>query len=301
MPAAVIPIDRERSSDAQRRASWAVFEVAPPGGPPAPYGILLADEETDTLTFRLQEPSSLEELDEQACDVLNALPEDLRQKSTEIGGLRLLDSFEDSLSNFFRIGDRSTIIYSGDARATVNRLFDEWVASDALRHHTTDTGIRPFVTHLPVYNLRAAATKFGELMDSAGMDSQHGEHDAERWVRAPENLRLSEGMFVAYVVGRSMEPRIPDGSACIFRAPVTGSRNGRLLLMEKSGETDFSARYTVKRYARQGPLVEGAERAGAIRLEPLNKEFPAFDLTADEFRVIAEFVQILPGEALPQD
>ncbi len=44
------------------------------------------------------------------------------------------------------------------------------------------------------------------------------------WVRAPENLRLHEGMFVATVVGRSMEPRIPDGSACIFRAPVTGSQ-----------------------------------------------------------------------------
>jgi SOS-response transcriptional repressor LexA len=39
--------------------------------------------------------------------------------------------------------------------------------------------------------------------------------------------------------------------------------------------------------------VEGAERAEAIRLEPLNREFPAFDLTADEFRVIAEFVEVL--------
>lgn len=291
MPAAVIPIDRERSPGAQRRASWAVFEVAPPGGRPAPYGILLADEETDTLTFRLQEPSSLDELDEQEFDVLNALPEDLRQKSTEIGGLRLLDSFEDSLSNFFRIGDRSTIVYSGDARATVNRLFDELV----------DTAVQPFVTHLPVYNLRAAATKFGELMDSGQMNSQRAGHEAERWVRAPENLRLSEGMFVAYVAGRSMEPRIPHGSACIFRAPVTGSRNGRLLLIEQSGETDFSARYTVKRYARKGPLAESAEREGAIRLEPLNKEFPAFDLTADEFRVIAEFVDILHGEVLPRD
>ncbi len=40
-------------------------------------------------------------------------------------------------------------------------------------------------------------------------------------------------------------------------------------------------------------LAESAEREGAIRLEPLNREFPAFDLTSDEFRVIAEFVQVL--------
>ena len=217
---------------------------------------------------------------------MKALPEDLRQKGLEMGGLRLLDSFEDALSNFFRIGDRNTIVYSGDARATVDRLF----------HEIVNPVIRPFVSHLPVYSLRAAATKFGEHMDS-----QQEVHEVERWVRAPENLRLSAGMFVAYVVGRSMEPRIPDGSACIFRAPVTGSRNGRLLLIEEFGETDFSSRYTVKRYARQGALVESADREGAIRLEPLNKEFPAFDLTTDEFRVIAEFVQILPGEVFPAE
>jgi phage repressor protein C with HTH and peptisase S24 domain len=100
-------------------------------------------------------------------------------------------------------------------------------------------------------------------------------------------------MFAAHVAGRSMEPKIPDGSVCIFRAPVTGSRNGRLLLIEKFGETDFASRYTVKRYARQGVLVESAEREGSIRLEPLNREFAAFDLTTDEFRVVAEFVQVL--------
>lgn len=275
--------DAKPAPGAEPRASWVTFEVARPGGQPVPYGILLVDEETDALTFRLRDPSCLEELDEQESDILRALPEDLRQKGLERGGSHLLDSFEDSLSNFFRIGDRRTIVYSGDARATVNNLFYE----------IADPVFRPFVSHLPVYSLRAAATKFGE-----SMDNQQGEHEAERWVRAPKNLRLSDGMFVACVVGRSMEPRIPDGSACIFRAPVTGSRNGRLLLIEKSGETDFSSRYTVKRYARQGPLAESADREGAIRLEPLNKEFPAFDLTADEFRVIAEFVQVLPGEVL---
>jgi SOS-response transcriptional repressor LexA len=289
MPAVVIPIGTKpvsvkRSSGAERHASWLTFEIARPGARPTPYGILFADEETDGLTFRLQDPSAFDELDEQESEVLRALPEDLRRKGLEMGGLRLLDCFEDSLSNFFRAGDRQAIVYSGDARATVDRLF----------HEIVDSVIRPFVTHLPVYNLRAAATKFGELMDSR--QEEYDEHDAALWVRAPENLRLSEGMFVAYVVGRSMEPRIPDGSACIFRAPVAGSRNGRLLLIEKSGETDFSSRYTVKRYARQGSLVESAERESAIRLEPLNKEFPAFDLTEDEFRVIAEFVQVLPRD-----
>jgi hypothetical protein len=272
MPAPVISIGTKR------RACWSLLAIAQAGQRPVPYGILLADQETGQLTQRLRDLACFKELDEPELDILTALPGDLEQKARETGGVRLLDSLEDSLSDFFRIGDRTPILYS-DAQAAVDRLFDEHVGSEV----ASET--KKFITHLPLYGLRAAATRFGEGMDAEPQD----------WVRAPERLRLTEGMFVAYVVGRSMEPLIPDGSACIFRAPVTGSRKGRFLLIEKFGETDFASRYTVKRYARQGGLVESAEREGAIRLEPLNRECEAFDLTSDEFRVVAEFVQVLPS------
>lgn len=278
MPAAVVPIRSSRVSGPVRHGSWMLLEIAQPGRPAVPYGILLADEETDKLWLRLRDLDCLEELDEAGFDILTALPRDLREKGDDMGASQLLDWFADGFSHFFRVSDQSGIAYSGHPQATVDRLFDEYV----------DSTVRPFATHLPVYSLRAAATKFGELMET--------DEETERWVRVPENLRVSAGMFVATVVGRSMEPLIPDGSDCVFRAPVTGSRKGRLLLIEKFGETDFSARYTVKRYARQGQLVESAEREGAIRLEPLNPEFEAFDLVSDEFRVIAEFVQVLHPE-----
>jgi len=268
MPAAVISIGTKR------RASWSLLEIAPSGRRPVPYGILLADRDTGELTLRLRDCACFDELDEQEFDILTALSDDLREKAVEMGGQRLLDWLEDSLSGFFRIGDRTPVVYS-DASAAVDRLFDEHV----------DSTVRPFITHLPLYGLRAAATRFGEGMEG----------EQEGWVRTPENLRLIEGMFVAYVVGRSMEPLIPDGSACIFRAPVTGSRKGRYLLIEKFGETDFASRYTVKKYARQGALVESAERDSPIRLEPLNREFEAFELASEEFRVVAEFVQVLPS------
>jgi SOS-response transcriptional repressor LexA len=266
MSAAVISIG------SKRRGCWSLLEIAQAGRRPLPFGILLVDQGTGELTKRLRDLACFEELDEDELDVLTALPADLEQKAGEIGGLGLLESLEDSLSGFFRISDRESIAYS-DANVAVGRLFDEHV----------DSAIRKFITHLPLFGLRAAATKFGEGMEA-------GE---ESWVRAPENLRLTEGMFAAHVVGRSMEPLIPDGSVCIFRAPVTGSRKGRFLLIEKFGETDFASRYTVKRYARQGTLVESESREAPIRLEPLNHEFDAFELTSDEFRVIAEFVQVL--------
>jgi phage repressor protein C with HTH and peptisase S24 domain len=292
MPAAVIPIDERVSRTAGRAASWATLQIAQPGRNAVPYGILLVDGETGRLTLRFRDPSFFDNLEEQESDILHALADDLERKSRQMGGLRLLDSLEDSASGFFRVSDRVGIVYSDGARATVDRLFDEFVLLNENKAEflndaepgRDEAGIRPFVSHLPFYGLRAAATKFGELGES--------EVKPERWVRTRENLRLHEGMFVVTVVGRSMEPRIPDGSACIFRAPVAGSRYGKLLLIEKFGEAE-ETRYTVKKYARRGMLAESAEREAPIRLEPLNPEFEAFDLAADEFRVIAEFVEVL--------
>jgi SOS-response transcriptional repressor LexA len=272
MPAVVIPIS---GKGAKKRAFWSLLEVARPGERVVPFGILLADEETDELTLRLREPECFEDLGEQEADFLAHLANDLRQKSREGGAAHLLDALEDSLSHYLRIGDRTAIAYSGDTQRLADRLFDEHV----------DAEIRPFVTHLPLYGLRAAATRFGEGMES----------EQEGWLRTPPRLRLTEGMFVARVVGRSMEPLIADGSLCVFRAPVTGSRQGRVVLIEKFGESDFASRYTVKRYARHGARDESAEREAPIRLEPLNPEFEAFELEGDQFRVIAEFVQVLPS------
>jgi SOS-response transcriptional repressor LexA len=266
MPADVISIGTKR------RAYWSLLEIAQAGRHPVPYGILLADESTGAWTQLLRDFACFDELDEPERDILTELPADLELKAREMGGLRLLEWLENTLSGFFRISDRESIAYS-DAEAAAGRLFDEHV----------DSIPRRFITHLPRYGLRAAATKFGEGMEA-------GE---EEWVRAPGNLRLSDGMFIAQVVGRSMEDLIPDGSDCIFRSPVTGSRNGRYLLIEKFDETDFASRYTVKRYARKGARDESAERETPIRLEPLNPEFEAFDLTSDQFRIVAEFVQVL--------
>jgi len=256
----------------KRRGHWSLLEVVRPGHAPVPYGVLLAGADSDDWAMRLRDPACFGELDETEADFLTELPGDLELKARQIGISRLVESLEDSLSNYLRISDRASIAY-GHAAAAVDSLFDEYV----------DSEIRRYITHIPLYDLRAAATKFGE-----GMDVRE-----ERWVRAPEQLRLSNSMFAAHVVGRSMEPLIPDGSVCIFRSPVTGSRRGRNLLIEKFDETDFASRYTVKRYARKGVLAASAERESPIRLEPLNPEFEAFDLTSDQFRVVAEFVQVL--------
>ena len=155
MPAAVIPFP---STGVARRAVWSLLEIARPGTTPQSLGILLVDEETGWLSLRLKDESEFDDLDEQELDYLAALAADLQAKGQEAGGgPALIASLEDSLSGFLRIGDRTAIEYTGAAGQTVDRLYDAHV----------DREVRPFVTHLPFYGLRAAATKFGEEFEQA--------------------------------------------------------------------------------------------------------------------------------------
>ena len=266
MPADVVPITRP--------ATWSLTELARPGAPPEPYGILLVDQSSDRVAMRFRSPTEFPDLEEDELDFLDFLEPDLKAKAAESGGKALLASLEDSLSHFLRISGRTAVSLTGNPQRMADRLFDEFV----------DGTVRPFVTHLPLYSIRAAAGRFGEAMKG----------EEERWLRVSE-LKLTEDMFVAHVAGRSMEPLISDGSLCVFRANVRGTRQGKRLLIEQFGETDFASRYTVKRYTSVKSFDEEGEFTGheRIRLEPLNPEFPAFDLGPDEFRVIAEFVAVL--------
>ena len=156
-----------------------------------------------------------------------------------------------------------------------------------------------YVTCLPLVPLQAAAGAFG--------DPQHVEEEAEEafeWVHVGSGQRLRSGMFVAQVVGRSMEPAIPDGAYCIFRAPVTGTRQGKTVLVQLRDELDpeTGQRYTVKRYHSE-KAVDVAETAAGdswrhatITLSPLNPDFDPIvlaDTRGGELQVIAEFVGIV--------
>jgi hypothetical protein len=286
MPAAVIPIGEFRSGAAKntpdlRDGHWSLLEIAP-GSETIPFGVLLVDTETNQLRTRCRTTADLAELcdlEEQEQDILDCLEEDLQARAGEQGAVALIDSLEDTLSGFLRINDRTAIAYSGSQQKAADRLFEEFV----------DPEIRRFETHLPLYGLRAAATKFGE-----GMAAEEPEW-IRVWPSRGKASKLTPAMFVAHVVGRSMEPLIPDDSLCVFRANVAGTRQGKYLLIEKFGETDFANRYTVKRYTSQKTQDSTSDtwEHRTVRLEPLNPEFEAFELGPDEFRVIAEFVEVL--------
>ncbi len=229
-------------------------------------GILLQDPETDSLRLRIRR--DLESLVEEDLDVLEALASDLDQKAREMGAEKLFEYLESNLSNAIRITEREEVPVDDFDRA-VDRLYRKNIQSNVLE----------FRTHLPKYSLRAAA----------GIALENQEIAEEGWIEAPENLRLTPDMFVAEIAGHSMEPLIPDGSLCVFRYGVVGSRTGRLVLAEQL-DAAGNNRYAVKRY--HSDLSTGQK---TIKLESLNREYPDWSLEPEEekYRILAEFVRVL--------
>jgi type I restriction enzyme R subunit len=147
---------------------------------------------------------------------------------------------------------------------------------------------KKYVDYLPVYSLQAVATSFGKE-----------EHVEMLGWKKIENKRLNKDMFIAQVVGKSMEPTIPDGSFCIFRFERGGSRNGLVVLVESRLVTDpeTSQKFTIKRYkSEKETLPDGRWMHKLIILSPDNKQFEDIvlnNVTGDDFRVVAEFVEVI--------
>jgi SOS-response transcriptional repressor LexA len=255
---------------------YTVVQADFPGVASENIGVLLVDDSGAAhLKFRRDLHTLVD--DEDDVEYLQLLEDDLRGKASEMGGERLLHWMSDSLSNVIRVSDPEETALSWP-EADVRRLYNAHVTPKVL----------PFHTHLPIYTLAAAAGSWGEQMEVIEED----------WVEAPADLRLTEDMFVAHVVGRSMEPRIPADSLCVFRRNVTGSRQGRLVLIENYGETGEN-RYTVKRYTSLKRQSGEDWEHDSIRLEPLNPDYEAWELSPSDIRVVGEFVRVLEGGLNP--
>jgi hypothetical protein len=105
-------------------------------------------------------------------------------------------------------------------------------------------------------------------------------------------------MFVAQVVGNSMEPAIPDGAWCLFRAPVEGTRQGKTVLVQLRDATDpeTGERYTVKRYESEKAAKGDTWRHERVTLKPTNPDFEPIVLAGadeDQLQVVAEMIEVL--------
>ena len=179
-----------------------------------------------------------------------------------------------------------------------------WFRDPAARAKERSRGLRlvkpnsesRYVKCLPLVPLEAAVGSFGNphhLPDQSDW----------KWVEFDTARSLRRSMFVARVVGQSMEPKVPDGSYCLFDSSVTGTRQGRTVLVQlrDSVDPDSGQRFTVKRYRSKKTRDEHGWRHIKIVLEPVNPDFESIELMTedeDSVAVVAELVEVI-GSGTP--
>ena len=236
----------------------------------------------------------------------------VRQAATVNPGDKFKLVFRGLLENLFaeRMDQNEDIFVRFMNDEPFRNVVTEWMSSEAYRRlrsdasadHEAPDALPPtlrlvdppaeqrYATCLPLVPLRAAAGAFSDI--------QQIDDDDFEWVAVESRHRLRRGMFVAQVVGKSMEPFIPDGAYCLFRAPAEGTRQGKTVLVQMRDDTDPESgqRYTVKRYESEKVADGDSWRHSKITLNPVNPDFQPIVLTgADEgqFQVIAEVVEVL--------
>ena len=245
-----------------------------PSGLRAPIGVLLIDLDTGRPWFRMRRDFA-NIADPEDAEVLEAMEEHIRQCLAESGA-----------EAFLQFAGRHPLQHPACQPAgngLRGRIFARArpPVSGARRGYRGAAVRHPLAAVQPARRGRAAWARRWCRRPRTGF-------------RAPEGMRLSPDLFVAHVVGRSMEPRIPDGSLNLFRLHPAGSRQGKILLIERFGVLDQTARYTIKRYtSRKKATGEDEWRHEQIRLEPLNPEFEAWDVDPDGFAVVAEWLRVI--------
>ncbi len=179
--------------------------------------------------------------------------------------------------------EQATLLCKDWADVTPARGADETLFfSDVIPEGTFEEG------YVPVYDLQAVATSFREQTTPK----------VKGW-KPMNGRKVNKDMFIAQVVGKSMEPTIADGSWCLFRFERGGSRNGLVVLVEsrqvKDPETGLA--FTIKRYhSEKEDLGDDRFKHKRITLSPDNKDFKDIvieNVSDEDFQVVAEFIQIL--------
>src|SRR6185503_21040094 len=95
---------------------------------------------------------------------------------------------------------------------------------------------------VPLVDLKFAAGTFSE--------TQSIDPDEVEWVELPDLFKPKPGLFVAQVIGESMNRRIPNGSWCLFRFNPAGTRQGKVVVAQHRSiqDPELGGSFTVKVY-----------------------------------------------------
>ncbi|MFT5760432.1 MAG: superfamily II DNA or RNA helicase/HKD family nuclease/SOS-response transcriptional repressor LexA [Alteromonadaceae bacterium] len=144
---------------------------------------------------------------------------------------------------------------------------------------------------IPFYDFYAAAGSFSEMQENKDFNM----------IEVPLRYSTDQKYFSCKVVGESMNRRIANNSICIFKEPLGGSRNGKIVLVENFGKNDeeYNSSFTIKTYASEKRATDDGEwEHSVILLKPNSTESRFEDIVLHEddcenMRIVGEFVTVL--------
>src|SRR5580700_2494850 len=141
----VVSIATGRRPQGLGLGEYLLLQLARSDAPLRNIGVLLRDAEAGEVYSKIR-GSGGEIPDAEETVLLEALDEDVEAKIDEMGEGEFLRHLEDSLSNTLRLSEPTSVAVD-DFPHTLVRLYEE---------HMEAEQVQPFVTHLPLYALRAA-------------------------------------------------------------------------------------------------------------------------------------------------
>lgn len=146
----------------------------------------------------------------------------------------------------------------------------------------------PYENSLPLMNLRAAANANYDLLEGYFSDENNF-----RWVYVGGGP-FAKDRFLIRVEGDSMEPRIPNGSLCLFRKDPGGSRNGKIVLCRLEPFTGAPMAVIKVYHSKREPTQEPLGEAKEIILSSSNSAYEDIELhEGDDLKILGIFESVV--------
>lgn len=162
---------------------------------------------------------------------------------------------------------------SRSLRTTANTQADTSTYFGLIHPVVSFKDAKPFDSHVPIFDLEVAAVSFSDYQDI----------EEYNWVEIPSHINATEDMFVARVVGGSMNRRIINGSWYLFKANPGGRRNGKIVLVQhrEVEDPDHGGSYTIKTYRSEKVIIKDEAINQQIVLSPDTRAFGYRDIMID--------------------
>jgi len=197
-------------------------------------------------------------------------------------GISDINDLKEFIRNIYKTimlrGIKGTYVYVCDE--SLRKYFAEHIAifkTESTLDFIPKSEVIPYVNSIPLYDLKAAAGSFSELQTVSDCD----------WIEIPRRYKASRDLFACTVIGESMNKIIPNGSICLFRKYLGGSRDGQIVLVQHTDiqDPDFGSGYTVKEYRSKKYIDDEQWVHQSITLKPLSNDSTYLNIEISENEV----------------